>query len=58
MLKLFKESPSLKKHDSLLEKISETLVFKGHHPDQLQTKLDGLGHVDNRPSTNKFYHFI
>ena len=30
---------------------------KGGHVRQDQNKLDGVGPVDNRPSTDKFHHF-
>ena len=29
-----------------------------HYKNKTKTKLDGVGPVDNRPSTNKLHHFV
>ena len=36
----------------------EYLEEKAHRLNELINELDGVGPVDNRPSTNKLHHFV
>ena len=56
--------PSLRFHVEVIKFeaficISEMLqITKGQNKTVLSWKLDGVGPVDNRPSTNKLHHFV